>query len=94
MILLDTDHVSELQWGSQLGAKVQARLDALELGRAYPATIISYEEQMRAWISHMGMAKTLNEEVGLYYKLRHTLPFTRRCRYSISQKEQQQNYSG
>jgi tRNA(fMet)-specific endonuclease VapC len=51
MIVLDTDHVSELQYPNSVrGARLLERLNAVE-GRPAATTIVSFEEQMRGWLA-------------------------------------------
>jgi tRNA(fMet)-specific endonuclease VapC len=66
MIILDTDHISLLQWGGEAGYRIQNRLGTLGLGESHPTTIITYEEQMRGWVSEVKKAKTLFEEIEMY----------------------------
>ena len=54
MIVLDTDHLSCLEWGSQESAILRNRL-AETPDRKIVVSIISYEEQMRGW---MGLLAT------------------------------------
>ncbi|MGL6341168.1 MAG: type II toxin-antitoxin system VapC family toxin, partial [Waterburya sp.] len=57
MYILDTDHLSVLDRG---GAKAQVLLQRL-VGidpRQVAATIISYEEQTRGWLSYLAKAQT------------------------------------
>ncbi len=53
MIVLDTDHISELQYPNSVrGARLLARLSAVE-GRPLVTTIITFEEQMRGWLAEI-----------------------------------------
>jgi tRNA(fMet)-specific endonuclease VapC len=75
MILLDTDHVSLLQRGGPLGDRIRARLRLLGLAVHPPTTIISYEEQLRGWISELAKAKKLTLQIELYARLRTNLEY-------------------
>ena len=50
MIVLDTDHLSCLEWGSEESANLRARL-AEASDRKIVVSIASYEEQMRGWLA-------------------------------------------
>jgi hypothetical protein len=53
MIILDTEHISELQrGGSRLGATLRARLD-VSGDPDIVTTIISVEENMRGWLAEI-----------------------------------------
>ena len=53
MIVLDTDHLSCLEWGSEESANLRARL-AEASDRKIVVSIASYEEQMRGWLEKKG----------------------------------------
>ena len=74
MILLDTDHVTHLQWGGPAAEKISRRLQEAGLDIA-ATTIISYEEHVRGWLSRLSAPKTLMYEVEIYAKLRQQLEF-------------------
>jgi tRNA(fMet)-specific endonuclease VapC len=51
MIILDTDHMSELQYPNSVrGARLLGRLSAVEDSQL-ATTIVTYEEQMRGWLA-------------------------------------------
>ncbi|MFN9157051.1 MAG: hypothetical protein ACK6D5_04730 [Planctomyces sp.] len=52
MIVLDTDHLSCLEWGSEESSRLRERLADVPEG-SVAVSIISYEEQMRGWLSHL-----------------------------------------
>jgi tRNA(fMet)-specific endonuclease VapC len=73
MLILDTDHVSLLEWehGSDY-ERLRKRLDqASEDDIA--ATIVSYEEQTRGWLAYMARAKTLEQQIEAYRRLHRHL---------------------
>ena len=74
MILLDTDHVTLLQWGGAPARKIARRLEEA-VSEVASTTIISYEEHARGWLSRVSAAKTLADEVTVYRKLREQLAF-------------------
>jgi hypothetical protein len=48
MYVLDTDHMSLLEWGGEGSAQLRERLADLENDQL-ATTIMSYEEQIRGW---------------------------------------------
>jgi tRNA(fMet)-specific endonuclease VapC len=53
MIVLDTDHITELQYPSSVrGSRLLVRLGAVE-GRPVATTIVTFEEQMRGWLAQI-----------------------------------------
>jgi hypothetical protein len=51
MLILDTDHLSMLEWAFH-GSKGMALQEKLEhSGEGIFTTIVSYEEQMRGWMA-------------------------------------------
>ncbi len=74
MIVLDTDHVSLLQWGGTGCPELLRRLEAEGWGTP-PTTIVTYEEQIRGWMARLSKARTVSEEVQLYRKLADQLKF-------------------
>ena len=72
MYILDTDHISILERG---GAKAQHLITRLANVKAenVAATIISYEEQLRGWLSYIRKAKTIDAEVEAYKELKKQL---------------------
>ena len=51
MLVLDTDHVSLLQWGGGEEAERLTRLQAAD--EEVAVTVISYEEQTRGWLAYV-----------------------------------------
>jgi len=73
MFILDTDHFSLLEWGS--GATGQRLHDCI---RALPedeavTTIITFEEQTRGWLAFQAKARTIDQQVNAYRKLKRHL---------------------
>ena len=72
MYLLDTDHMSLLERSGPEGAQIRARL------RNFPpedaaTTIISYEEQMRGWLSRIARATKPDRQLATYRELKRQL---------------------
>ncbi|WP_009633611.1 type II toxin-antitoxin system VapC family toxin [Synechocystis sp. PCC 7509] len=72
MYILDTDHFSVLDRG---GVQAQHLLQKLaSVDRLLVATsIISYEEQMRGWLSYIGKTQTIEKQVTAYRELKRQL---------------------
>jgi len=73
MVILDTDHVSLLEWsGSPLTQKLETRLRQAPTGDIC-TTVISYEEQLRGWISMLAKATKLKDQIEVYRRLKGQL---------------------
>src|SRR6266404_4120895 len=72
MVLLDSDHMSLLQRGRAEGQRIQERLQLLP-PEEIATTIISYEEQMRGWLSRLARAATLERQISDYSQLKQLL---------------------
>jgi tRNA(fMet)-specific endonuclease VapC len=69
MFVLDSDHMSLLEWGGKDSAVLRERLaDVAEDEIA--TTIICYEEQMRGWMAYIARAKSIARELEAYRRLR------------------------
>lgn len=72
MYLLDTDHISVFDRG---GASAQPLL--AKIARINPnevaTTIVTYEEQMRGWLSYIAKADSIEEQIAAYRKLENQL---------------------
>ncbi|WP_066382703.1 MULTISPECIES: type II toxin-antitoxin system VapC family toxin [unclassified Anabaena] len=72
MYIFDTDHLSVLDRGG-----VQAQPLLMRLANINPnqvaVTIISYEEQMRGWMSYIAKAQTVEGQVLAYKELKKQL---------------------
>lgn len=66
MYILDTDHVSLLQ--RQIGAEAE-RLRFRLAGVQRITTIITYEEQMRGWLTWIAQARSLIQQIERYAML-------------------------
>lgn len=72
MYVLDTDHMSLLEWGGEGSARLRERLADLDNDQV-ATTIISYEEQIRGWAAFIARAKSPLQEVTAYQRLRQQL---------------------
>ncbi len=73
MFLLDTDHMSALEWGSgAAGQRLLARLNPLPANAA-ATTIITFEEQTRGWLALLAQARSLTDQVDAYRRLKRLL---------------------
>lgn len=72
MYLLDTDHLSALERGNVESMRLRTRLATLRADEV-ATTIISYEEQTRGWLSYLAKARSLDEQVAAYERLRQHL---------------------
>jgi tRNA(fMet)-specific endonuclease VapC len=69
MVILDSDHMSLLEWGGEGSGKLRERLaDVAEQDVA--TTIVNYEEQMRGWMAYIARAKSIAQELEAYRRLR------------------------
>jgi tRNA(fMet)-specific endonuclease VapC len=72
MLVLDTDHMSVLEWGGDRAALLRERL-ATYAPHEVATTIVSYEEQMRGWMAYLARARRVLQEVEAYRRLRQHL---------------------
>lgn len=73
MVVLDTDHMSPLEWSDVGGSMpLRARLAALSPAEV-ATTIISYEEQTRGWMAYLARTRSLTHQVEVYRRLRRQL---------------------
>lgn len=68
MRILDTDHMSLLERGGGMALTLQMRLDPLP-ETEIATTIVTYEEQMRGWLSRAAQADTLVKTQAAYTRL-------------------------
>jgi tRNA(fMet)-specific endonuclease VapC len=72
MWVLDTDHMSLLEWGSGSAASLRERLANCD-EKQVATTIINYEEQIRGWMAYIAGARSLTDQVEAYRRLRNHL---------------------
>lgn len=71
--VLDTDHMSALEWGSSgVGERLFARLNTLPVGEV-ATTIVTFEEQTRGWLSVLARSRSLDEQIDAYSRLKQLL---------------------
>lgn len=77
MYLLDTDHLSVLERGGAIAARLRMRLEQVP-AHEVAVSIISYEEQTRGWLRYVARARTDEEQREAYgYVQQHLLLFCR-----------------
>lgn len=68
-VLLDTDHLSVLQWGEQPACdRLLARLDELPADDM-ATSIISFHEQVQGWLAYLNRSRKPGQIVAAYEKL-------------------------
>ena len=73
MVVLDTDHMSLLEWADvRDSTPLRTRLAALPPAEV-ATTIISYEEQMRGWMAYLARTRSMTHQVEAYRRLRRQL---------------------
>jgi tRNA(fMet)-specific endonuclease VapC len=69
MILLDTDHVTQLHYRSHPSSQaLQHRLDKSEDQRI-AVTVVTLEEQMRGWLAAIQRGRTVHQQLPAYERL-------------------------
>jgi tRNA(fMet)-specific endonuclease VapC len=73
MRILDTDHLTVLEWANSPAALTlqskMASVSADELG----TTVVNFEEQMRGWMSFLSKAKKMADQIEGYRRLKRRL---------------------
>jgi tRNA(fMet)-specific endonuclease VapC len=72
MYILDTDHLSVLERKGASAQPLLQRMMAINPDQV-STTIISYEEQMRGWLSYIAKAQTEEKQVEAYKQLKNQL---------------------
>ena len=67
MLVLDTDHLTELGYDRPRGRRLAARLEAS--GIAAVTTIVSVEEQLRGWLARIARITDVHHQVVAYAEL-------------------------
>ncbi len=86
MYIFDTDHLSVLERGGDKAQRLMQRLANVNSTQV-AASIISYEEQMRGWLSYIAKAKTVEQQVEPYKQLKQQL--TNYCTIPILEFDEQ-----
>lgn len=73
MVILDTDHMSLLERAGSLPIQqLESRLRQLSSDQVC-TTVISYEEQLRGWMSMLAKASKLKDQIEVYRRLKNQL---------------------
>ncbi len=72
MYLLDTDHLSVLERGGPQSERLRRRLQAVSPDEV-AATVVSYEEQTRGWLTYIARSRSREEQVAAYAHLQRHL---------------------
>lgn len=74
MYILDTDHISVMESASSTadGQRLRFRMARLKPEERI-TTIITFEEQVRGWMSFLAQARSLQKQVGAYRRLKDVL---------------------
>ena len=70
MLILDTDHLSLIQHKDSAEARRLARRLSENVGEEIVATIVSFEEQTRGWLTFIAKARNATQQVAAYRRLR------------------------
>ena len=73
MLILDTDHLAELDRGSAAGRNLLSRLDTS--GVEIVTTIISVEEQLRGWLAQINRLRDPFRQIDAYRRLQGRMDF-------------------
>ena len=73
MLVLDTNHVSELAYDSTRGERLRSRL--LRNGTDVVTTVITVEEELRGWLARLNRSRDADEQIRLYHKLMERVNF-------------------
>ncbi|MEZ2252597.1 type II toxin-antitoxin system VapC family toxin [Microcoleus sp.] len=72
MYILDTDSLSILEHNGENARRLLAKLSTLQADEL-SVTIISYEEQMRGWLSYLARTRSIQAQVEAYKRLKKQL---------------------
>ena len=73
MLVLDTNHVSELGYGTPAGLRLRDRL--LGSGEETATTIITVEEQLRGWLAEINRRTDPRRQIPAYGRLHERIEF-------------------
>ncbi len=73
MLVLDTDHLSDLDRANAAGVALRRRLDAST--DVIATTIISAEEQLRGWLAQIHAERDSHDMIPLYRRLQRRIEF-------------------
>ncbi len=72
MYILDTDHLSVIDRGGVNAQRLLQRLASINPTQV-ATSIVSYEEQMRGWLSYAARVQTIEKQVEAYKELKRQL---------------------
>jgi tRNA(fMet)-specific endonuclease VapC len=78
MFVLDTDHVSLMEWSAGPARENLLRRLSTIPPRQVFTTILTYEEQTRGWMAYAARARTIAQQVEAYSKMKLHLDLYRR----------------
>ena len=67
LCVLDTDHFSEFDRGSEAGLRLRVRMGRTDA--AFFITIITVEEVMQGWLPRIKSCRTAREQIAIYERL-------------------------
>ncbi len=73
MVLLDTDHLSVMEWQNSPGAVHIRRHLEQHPPQEVGTTIINFEEKMRGWMAVLAKARKVNDQIDAYRRLNQQL---------------------
>ena len=74
MLVLDTDHLTALEWrDTEQAERLRDLLD--DAPEPQVTTIITYEEQCRGWLNYINQARSIEQRVDAYQNLANHLKF-------------------
>ena len=68
MLVLDTDHLSLLEWADSSALSLQMRLEQVDPDDV-ATSVITYEEQMRGWLARSAQANTAEKMLTVYERM-------------------------
>ena len=71
LFVLDTDHFSEFDRGSEAGLRLRVRMGRTDA--AFFITIITVEEVMQGWLPRIKSCRTAREQIAIYERLQSSV---------------------
>jgi tRNA(fMet)-specific endonuclease VapC len=72
MYILDTDHISVFDRGRRSAQVLLSKLAVVDPSQVV-TTIVTYEEQMRGWLSYTARSRSIQEQIAAYKRLERQL---------------------
>ena len=72
MYILDTDHISVFDRGGKSAQVLLSKLAVVDPSQVV-TTIVTYEEQMRGWLSYTARSRSVQEQIAAYTRLERQL---------------------